>query len=263
MHIILWIIIILIALGLIISLFEWIGKNFVTICIVAIVIIALIKWPKGTIVTLGILGVLAGLYMIVFHKIIPFTKEALYNSRQKSIRKKEEKQRKLLEKENEKQRKILEKENERKDKQIILNLPGEVQQYIRNGEQLIEQLEENKKNISSRRLLSNIDECVALVGKLLQILKKEPNKLNELNRVVDYYLPTVVKLTQKYYETYSENKEMQDSIISAVEQVSDAMSTLLKNLSSYDDMETQVDIALLEKIIELDGLSESKQSLTK
>lgn len=93
-------------------------------------------------------------------------------------------------------------------------------------------------------------------------VEQRPEKLPEIRRFIDYYLPTTVKLVKSYQEFESQPETAstaaaKEEILATLDTISTAFESLLDGLYQDDTMDISTDISVLKTMLAQEGLTES------
>lgn len=94
-------------------------------------------------------------------------------------------------------------------------------------------------------------------------VQQHPDKLPEIRRFMDYYLPTTLKLVRTYqdFEEQADTPSIaaaQTEILATLDTISQAFETLLDGLYQDDTMDISSDISVLKTMLAQEGLTENE-----
>ena len=248
------IILILVAIGLLGCLLEWIRDNIVPILIVVAIILGLIFIRKPTLIVLGVAVGIYILYLII-RLLTPICQSVLShldNRRQARILIKE--QRKEKERQEAESRKL-----KRKEEEIIAALPNESKEFIELSQECISGLEEEKTRIRNTEMVDKVTECQNMIHEICEEVKQFPETITKLSKLTTYYYPTILKLVKKYsvYERRdSDDNNVKNQILTAMSDIHAALKVLQGDIISADDIDVLTDISVMKQMIDRDGLKE-------
>ena len=117
--------------------------------------------------------------------------------------------------------------------------------------------------IADAEISAKIDRIEGITSHIFEIVRKRPEKLGEIRKFMNYYLPTTLKLLDSYALLEEQGIEG-DNITASKQQISQIMDTLIKGFEKQLDqlLSTQAidinsDIEVLENMMAADGLKES------
>jgi 5-bromo-4-chloroindolyl phosphate hydrolysis protein len=135
-------------------------------------------------------------------------------------------------------------------------------------------LEEGDKNLSAIRvlerqikrpsILNKIKNIESILQSILIDLKKDPNKLRNAKQLLDYYVPTTIKILTKYVELSSQGTTsggIQTSLTKVetmLGKIGDAFDEQHARLLSNDVMDLDNELATLDQTINMDGLTKDQ-----
>ncbi|MCD8376100.1 MAG: 5-bromo-4-chloroindolyl phosphate hydrolysis family protein [Oscillospiraceae bacterium] len=113
--------------------------------------------------------------------------------------------------------------------------------------------------------ISRIEE---ITGRILDYQRQNPDKAGQLRSFLNYYLPTTLKILQAYAQLEAQGVEGENisaakgRIEGMMDKVVEGFEAQLDRLFQDSAMDIAADVAVLEKMLEKDGLSSSGQNLT-
>ncbi len=139
----------------------------------------------------------------------------------------------------------------------------EVDEVIEKGWKLLNQIRKSNSQIPDVEFTQNIQELENKVVKILKVVYNQPGDALQVRKFMNYYLPTTIKMLEKYaeyeqlgYESPAvwENKQ---KIKDAVNVVIGACDKQLETLYKDDILDINTDIQALEQMLQRDGLLET------
>lgn len=110
-------------------------------------------------------------------------------------------------------------------------------------------------------ICAKIQRIEELTAKIFKIVEDKPEKMPQIRRFMNYYLPTTLKLLHSY-ETLEKQGISGENIMSAKQDIERVLETLatgyeqqLDNLFKSDKLDISSDINVLENMMEQDGLT--------
>ena len=126
----------------------------------------------------------------------------------------------------------------------------------------LRELEQLNDAIPGEVMSAKITRLQGISQKIFEQAEANPDKLPQMRKFMDYYLPTALKLLKTYAELDAQGIEG-DNISESkrrIEQVMDTMVTAFENqldqLFQSDAMDVSADIDVMENMLRADGLSE-------
>lgn len=137
----------------------------------------------------------------------------------------------------------------------------ELDKMVKDGNLAIAELKRLDENIADPGISADIVRLEQISGKIFEEVKRDPQKLSQIQRFMDYYLPTTLKLLNAYDRASSagisgENVDatkakvegMMRTIVSAFEKQLDA-------LYGSEALDISTDITVLETMMAREGLA--------
>lgn len=137
------------------------------------------------------------------------------------------------------------------------------------GKNYIQQISDAKLAISDLDVSIKVHRIEVTTTKILEHVEKNQEKLPEVRRFMQYYLPTVAKLTNAYHEF--EKQPIQGENISgarreieeALDSINVAFENLFDSLFQSASMNVSADISVLQTMMAQEGLTENDFNVTK
>ena len=137
----------------------------------------------------------------------------------------------------------------------------ELDKMLQEGRQAIAEMKRLDANIAAPGISADIVRLEQVSGKIFQAVQDDPEKLPQIRRFMDYYLPTVLKLL-KAYDRMSNAGVSGENISKSLIQIETMMRTIviafgkqLDSLYSADALDISADIRVLETMMAREGLS--------
>jgi len=132
---------------------------------------------------------------------------------------------------------------------------------------LIVELREINATIVDIAISDKVDRIGELTGKIFRIVDENPEKLPQIRRFMNYYLPTTFKLLRSY-STLEKQGIKGENIMAAKENIGRILNTLttgfeqqLDQLFQSDAINIAADITVLENLMQQDGLTGDRPEL--
>ena len=138
---------------------------------------------------------------------------------------------------------------------------AELDKMIKDGKLALSEMKRLNDAIADEKISAQIDRLEAVTGRIFAQVKAEPEKLPQIRRFMDYYLPTTLKLLNAYDRmgaagvagenisgTMRRVEQMPDTIVTAFEKQLDA-------LFGSEAMDISSDITVLETMLAREGLA--------
>ena len=137
-----------------------------------------------------------------------------------------------------------------------------VNSTIKMGRDYIEQMNNIKNQLYKENIAKDIDKLVDISGQILYQVEKNPQKIQEVNKFINHYLPITIKLISSYEEmnrqvTKSENIEnAKIEIEKSIHLINSAFENLLDDLFEDVAMDISTDISVLKTLFKQEGLTD-------
>ena len=137
----------------------------------------------------------------------------------------------------------------------------ELDKMIREGRMAIAEMKRLDDNIPDETISAQIRRLEEVSGKIFQQVKEDPQKLPQIRKFMDYYLPTTLKLLNAY-DRMGGAGVSGENIDSTMEKVEKMMGTIvtafekqLDSLFGSDALDISTDISVLETMMAREGLA--------
>lgn len=144
------------------------------------------------------------------------------------------------------------------------NLPENVRQIITSGEEYIQKIRHCNNRIAGEEISGKISRMEAIVQKIFQRVRQKPELVGDMKKMMDYYLPTTVKLLDAYAELDAQPVQGPNitSSKTEIEKTLDTLNAAFENLLDgfYRDTAWDIssDISVLETMLAQEGLTTSE-----
>lgn len=130
------------------------------------------------------------------------------------------------------------------------------------AEAVLQQIRADNDLIDDEEISRKIDRIEMLTGKIFDYLDQHPEREGDLQTFMDYYLPQTLKTLEAYARLEAQGIET-ESIRSTKQKISNVLDKLcdgyekqLDKLFETDAMDITADIAVMERMLKKDGLTE-------
>ncbi len=138
----------------------------------------------------------------------------------------------------------------------------ELQTTLTQGRAYIKQIREANDELPGDIITGKLDKLETVAGQIFTIVEEHPEKLSEIHKFMEYYLPTTLKLLRNYKE-FEMQPVQGENITSAKKEIEDTLDMInmaFANLSDrlYADvaMEVSADISVLHTLFAQEGLKQ-------
>lgn len=132
---------------------------------------------------------------------------------------------------------------------------------------ILQEIRQVNDAIEDPEMSEKIDRIGEITGKILDYQRKNPNKDSQLRSFLNYYLPTTLKILKAYAQMEAQGIEGQnisaakERIEGMMDKVVEGFEKQLDKLFQDDAMDITSDVAVLERMLEKDGLGSSGMTL--
>lgn len=137
-------------------------------------------------------------------------------------------------------------------------------QLQQTGGSYLQELRERKARIQTPEVSEKLDRLELLLSRIFVCIKEYPENISQADRLLEYYLPSVMKLV-RVYEDMEKQPIQSVNIIKTRMEIAESLDTVNQALEAmYDDMFQDVamdissDIKVLETMLEKDGWGAQK-----
>ena len=161
-----------------------------------------------------------------------------------------------------KQRKAEEQAAKEKLQQKYDKLSLEIQKIIQAGDEYVRRIKEANDAIPGEEISAKISRMELLVDRIFDRVEQNPDCVNDIRRMIDYYLPMTMKLLEAYQELDAQPVQGENIISSKqeIEKTLDTLNVAFEKLldSMFQDTAWDVssDISVLHTMLAQEGLTE-------
>ena len=161
-----------------------------------------------------------------------------------------------------KQRKAEEQAAQRKMQEEYDRLSPEVQKIVQAGDEYVRRIKAANDAIPGEVISAKISRMELLVDRIFDRVEQNPDSVYDMRRMMDYYLPTTMKLLEAYKELDAQPVQG-ENIISSKKEIEDTIDTLnlafeklLDSLFQDTAWDVSSDISVLHTMLAQEGLTE-------
>lgn len=156
------------------------------------------------------------------------------------------------------------KEEEEKRQMELENDPmqKELHKVLKEGESYIQKIHKLNDLILGDSISAKMDNIEETLISIFELLKRKPEKLGDIRKLMQYYLPITVKVLEKYRDFENERisskqlEEGKEDIEESLEKVHTAFVNLREKLFQEDVLDISTDLDVLETMMSQEGLIE-------
>lgn len=138
----------------------------------------------------------------------------------------------------------------------------ELDKMIADGKKAITEMKRLDDNIADPAISAQIVRLQQLAGKIFAQVEQNPEKLPQIRKFMNYYLPTTLKILNAY-DRMGEQGVFGENITSTMQKVEGMMSTIitafekqLDSLFGSEAMDISTDMVVLENMMAREGLTD-------
>jgi hypothetical protein len=134
-------------------------------------------------------------------------------------------------------------------------------QIIKQGEDYIREIHEYNEKIPGEVISDKLDRLEDSVRRIIDRARRHPRYVDDLRRLMNYYLPTTVKLLSAYVDLDREEKETENIVKSkreieqTIDTLNDAFENLFDNMFEDTNLDIVTDAEVMRTLLEQEGLT--------
>lgn len=139
----------------------------------------------------------------------------------------------------------------------------ELRQIIENGNYYIKQIRNINECLKEEEISNKLYRLEKIVAEIFKYIEKNPNKLSEVSKFTNHYLPITLKLVTSYKElneqlVQGENiKTAKNEIEKSIDLINTAFENLLDDMFEDVVLDISSDISVLETLFKQEGLTKN------
>ena len=145
----------------------------------------------------------------------------------------------------------------------------ELQLMVQEGMEYIEQLHEMNELLPGEIISNKLDRMEHLLKEIFEQLEEDPSQMPKMQKLMNYYLPTTIKLLEAY-KNFDDVSTPGNDIIKAkaeiektVDTINEAFAELLNKLFQSTVFDVTTDAQVLQTMLAKEGLTKNKFSEDK
>ncbi|SFR68274.1 5-bromo-4-chloroindolyl phosphate hydrolysis family protein [Anaeromicropila populeti] len=139
---------------------------------------------------------------------------------------------------------------------------SELEDAIENGQTCIRQIKEANDAIQSEDMSRKLYRLEEVIAKIFNYVESHPAQLAEIQKFMDYYLPTTLKLVNAYKD-FDRQSVQGETITTAKNEIENTLDTINQAFEKLFDslfvdaaMDVSTDISVLETLLAQEGLTQ-------
>ncbi len=150
----------------------------------------------------------------------------------------------------------------KREKQEYAKLSPEVQKIVKEGDAYVSKIREANDAIPGEEISGKISRMETLVDRIFDRVEQNPESVDDIRRLMEYYLPTTIKLLDAYRELDAQPVQG-ENILSSKKEIEGTLDTLnmafeklLDDLFQDTAWDVSSDISVLHTMLAQEGLTE-------
>ena len=145
----------------------------------------------------------------------------------------------------------------------------EVDRLMKERDVTISELRRLNYNIENEKISAQIDDIEATTSRIFDIVIAHPEKLGQLSKFFNYYLPTTMKLLNTYDRMGSQGVAGENitgtmrKVEDTLDMVVNAFHKQLDSMFAGEALDVNADIAVMENLMKTEGLTDDDISQIK
>jgi len=141
-------------------------------------------------------------------------------------------------------------------------LPPQVQKVIEEGDMYIRRIHACNDAVSGREISAKISRMEMLVDRIFDRVEQNPESVDDIRKLMEYYLPTTVKLLEAYQELDAQPVEGENirsskrEIEATLDTLNMAFERLLDSMFQETAWDVSSDISVLQTLLAQEGLTD-------
>jgi 5-bromo-4-chloroindolyl phosphate hydrolysis protein len=147
-------------------------------------------------------------------------------------------------------------------KNDVLAQENDLAASLADGKRKLDEIRGFQKQIAGGAVTAEVNEICVVVQKILAEVKRDPGDLKAARQFLSYYLDATINILRKYVTLSSQNTK-DEGIVGSLKRTETMLDTIhrafekqLARLLSNDVMDLDIELSLLEKTINMEGLGE-------
>lgn len=152
--------------------------------------------------------------------------------------------------------------DEKLNEEIYDSEKEKIEATIKIGRSYIEQIKNIRNDLCKEEIAVKLDKLGNIATQILSQVEKNPNKIQEVNKFINHYLPITIKLINSYKDinnqvVQGENIEnAKNEIEKSIDLINSAFENLLDDLFEDVVLDVSTDISVLKTLFKQEGLVE-------
>jgi predicted transcriptional regulator len=160
----------------------------------------------------------------------------------------------------------LRRETEAEERQRRLKDPATagIERFRSEGADALRKIQAANDALPGEEISQKLSLLESTAARIFSHVEQHPEKLPDTRKFMSYYMPTTLKLVEKYHQYEDMDfqpdnvKRAKSDIVHSLDTVNLAFTNLLESLFAHDTLDVSTDIDVLEKMLEQEGLTGSQ-----
>lgn len=143
-------------------------------------------------------------------------------------------------------------------------MSAECRAVLKEGEEYIRHINYCRSQVQNSDMRNKLDRLSQVISRIFAVVKKEPDKVSDLHRMMSFYLPTTQKLLTAYCELENQPvagtniESTRKEIEKSLDTLNEAFEKLLDDLFQDTAWDISSDISVLNTMLAQDGYTNDK-----
>jgi 5-bromo-4-chloroindolyl phosphate hydrolysis protein len=158
----------------------------------------------------------------------------------------------------------LEQKRAEQEKRRAAGITPEAEEAIREGRKFIDEIHRCNEQIPGEEISRKIADMEEVINKIFNRIEQYPEMVGDIRKLMEYYLPTTVKLLHAYEELDGQSVQG-ENILSSKKEIEESLDTLniafeklLDSLFQEQAWDVSSDISVLKTMLAQDGLTKKE-----
>lgn len=146
---------------------------------------------------------------------------------------------------------------------------AELDEVLRQGEQSIAEIRRLNDEIPDFKISAQLKQLEILTGRIFSFVEQHPEDVRQIRQLLNYYLPTTIKLLQQYVVLQNQGMRMgnidegMQKIENMLDKVIVAFQKQLDSLFESDVVDITADVQVMEQLMASEGLVADKIEINR
>ncbi|MGL5715984.1 MAG: 5-bromo-4-chloroindolyl phosphate hydrolysis family protein, partial [Paraclostridium sp.] len=161
-----------------------------------------------------------------------------------------------------KKEQIVQENNKKLSNENYSSKNEEIEATIKIGRNYIQQIKSIRSDLYKEKIAKKLGKLEKTSVQILNQIEKNPEKIGEVNKFINHYLPITIKLISSYKDMNSQSvqseniKNAKGEIEKSIDVINLAFENLLNDLFEDVVLDVSTDISVLKTLFKQDGLAE-------